>query len=292
VVGNVVVLSNDVVFYQLFYQKNAHMEVLKKIIENTTNTPVFSLSHGKLKNTVLNTEQKKVVKDLKLIANQNKENEFIAIIEMQNQYSKVLISRMDYYLADEFGMQLKKGEEYKILKPVKGILILMSSTQDLPKKNILLLSNELKHIEGNKKTIIEHLIKENITLYILQPKFTTENKFLSKFFDVLKQNTEEDLEVIKETFVQGEKDMYNLCDDIIEINKNKEIMYEANRNEIEKKFYNMEKKIEREEGKIEGKIEGKMEMAKEMLLGKIDIKLISKISKLSIEEIEKIKKEL
>jgi len=35
-----------------------------------------------------------------------------------------------------------------------------------------------------------------------------------------------------------------------------------------------------------------MEMAKEMLLEKIDIKLISKISKLSIEEIEKIKKEL
>ncbi|MBN2695234.1 Rpn family recombination-promoting nuclease/putative transposase, partial [bacterium] len=45
-------------------------------------------------------------------------------------------------------------------------------------------------------------------------------------------------------------------------------------------------------GKEEGKIEGKIEIIKEMLLDEMPLEKISKITKLSIEEIENLKKEM
>ncbi len=49
---------------------------------------------------------------------------------------------------------------------------------------------------------------------------------------------------------------------------------------------------EKEEGEKKGKLEGKLEAAKEMLKDNLDIEIIIKYSGLTIEEIEKIKKEM
>ena len=46
------------------------------------------------------------------------------------------------------------------------------------------------------------------------------------------------------------------------------------------------------EGKIEGKAEGKIEIAKSSLLENIDINTISRITGLSVTEIEKLKAEI
>ncbi len=56
------------------------------------------------------------------------------------------------------------------------------------------------------------------------------------------------------------------------------------------RIQNTEKSYAREEGKEEGRKEEKIEIAKKLLLENIDIEKISKITELSIEEIEKLKK--
>ena len=233
---------------------------------------------------------KETIVDVKCIT----KNGTVVIIEVQLSGNSRFPERILYYWSTNYSKLLKKGEEYEDLTPVISINLL---NFNLNKNDKNVHSCYMIYDTKNKRLLTDYLQIHIIEL----KKFNFKNNNLSK-----------DLNYWLGFFTTNNMEEY-----MSEIVKEKPIMEEAHKrynnfirsrlmmSEYEKKeIYQYDKQItlkeERQEGIKEGIKKGKLEgikegeknkaisMAKSMKAKNMDINLISEITGLTIEEINKL----
>ena len=234
-----------------------------------------------------NYKDKETIVDVKCIT----KNGTVVIIEVQLSGNSRFPERILYYWATNYSKLLKKGEQYDELTPIISINLL---NFNLNKKSNNVHSCYMIYDTKNARLLTDHL-----QIHMIELK-----KF--KFKD---NNLPKDLNCWLGFFTTKNMEEY-----MSEIVKEKPIMEEAHKrynnfirsrlmmSEYEKKeLYQYEKKIaladERRIGRREGKLEGikegrhaeQISMAIAMKNKNMDIKLISEITGLSIEEICKLR---
>ena len=237
-----------------------------------------------------NYKDKETIVDVKCIT----KNGTVVIIEVQLSGNSRFPERILYYWASNYSKLLKKGEEYEDLTPVISINLL---NFNLNKNDENVHSCYMIYDTKNTRLLTDHL-----QIHIIELK-----KFKFKDNDLKK-----DLNYWLGFFTTKNMEEY-----MSEIVKEKPIMEEAHKrynnfirsrlmmSEYEKKeIYQYDKQITLEEkrregikegikkGKLEGIKEGEknkaISMAKSMKAKNMDINLISEITGLTIEEINKL----
>jgi len=204
-------------------------------------------------------------------------------IEIQSFGNDIFINRSLYYWSKLYSAQLNEAEVFKKLKPVICINILDFELFD----SVASYFNSflLKELKTNE-ILTDHLSLNFIEL----PKLIEINKNneLDKLSYFLKKEGTEDS--MLETLIKDDsilKKAHNQYERFTSDDKMREL-YESHQMYVKDKNTLIE--IAREEGELKGalkgKIEGKIEDARLMKQEKIDIKIISKITGLSIKEIE------
>lgn len=238
----------------------------------------------------LKTEQDPLTKDGKLSILDVKasvDDKTFVNIELQVSRQNYIVERSMFYISRIFSEQAVRGHDYDELKPVIGINLLDFKLFDE-------LSNWHNTANFTVKGI-EKPITDCLTMHFLElPKL--------KFSDVKKAKR---LEAWGAYFsgVSDEKELEVLC--MNEPLLKEVLSYEqafTNNDEMYRKYQQREDAIREETTKIRlgekrgekrgiiiGRKEGKKEqaeaMAKKMLVDKVDLKIIAKYTKLSIEEI-------
>ena len=223
-------------------------------------------------------KDKETIVDVKCIT----KNGTIVIIEVQLSGNSRFPERILYYWAANYSKLLKKGEEYEDLTPVISVNLL---NFNLNKKSGNVHSCYMIYDTKNKNLLTDHL-----QIHIIELK-----KFKFKDNDLKK-----DLNYWLGFFTTKNMEAY-----MSEIVKEKPIMEEAHKrynnfirsrlmmSEYEKKeLYQYDKQIrlkeERQEGIKEGRKENSYSIARSMKKDGVDVNLISKYTRLSVEEVEKL----
>ena len=219
-----------------------------------------------------NYKDKETIVDVKCIT----KNGTVVIIEVQLAGNSRFPERILYYWALNYSKLLKKGEKYDALTPVISINLL---NFNLNKNNGNIHSCYMIYDTRNKKLLTDHL-----QIHIIELKKFKKNilaKDLNCWLDFFTNKNLEDKmsEIVKEKPIMEEaQKRYN------NFIKSRLMMSEYEKKEV----YLYEKQIMLEEERKEGKLEEKEEIAKTMKSKNMDIKLISEITGLSIEEILKL----
>ena len=225
-----------------------------------------------------NYSDKETIVDVKCIT----KNGTVVIIEVQLSGNSRFPERILYYWAANYSKLLKKGEEYEDLTPVISVNLL---NFNLNKKSGNVHSCYMIYDTKNKNLLTDHL-----QIHIIELK-----KFKFKDNDLKK-----DLNYWLGFFTTNNMEEY-----MSEIVKEKPIMEEAHKrynnfirsrlmmSEYEKKeIYQYDKQItlkeERQEGIKEGRKENSYSIARSMKKDGVDVNLISKYTRLSVEEVEKL----
>lgn len=210
------------------------------------------------------------------------ENGRIYNVEVQSTGNETFVNRSLFYWAELYSGQLKETEVYENLKSVICINILEFNIFD----NTNFFNSFLLKEKTSNQILTDHLIINFIELKKLD-KINNKNE-LQEFLYFLKYEGKENKmldTLIKEngTIGKAHKEYEKFTsDEKLRDLYNSRLKYERDKNSL---LYEAEKKG-KIEGKIDGKIEGKIEDAKMMKENGIDIKLISKITGLKINEIE------
>ena len=223
---------------------------------------------------------KESIVDVKCITEDNQ----TVIIEIQLQGNQYFIRRSLYYWANSYSSLLNKSENYTKLSPVISINVLdFILFNDIKDFHSCYLLKEIKH----NKILTDHCMLH----YIELPKFNLNNdkEKLSSWIKFFKGENMSNLIKENNIFEEVEKRCQSFIDSDPLINAYR-------KKEWNKYFYKDMMNVEREEGIKEGKLEGIKEgeknkaisMAKSMKAKNMDINLISEITGLNIEEINKL----
>ena len=229
-----------------------------------------------------NNEDKETIVDVKCITHSGT----VVIIEIQLQGNSRFPERILYYWASNYSKLLKQGEKYDALTPVISINLLNFNLDD----NDSIHSCYMIYDTNNKRLLTDHL-----QIHIIE---------LKKF----KYNTlEYDLNCWLKFFTMKDKDNKEVI--MSELVKEKPIMEEVQRrynnfikdrlmmNEYDKRqaylygnqiMLEEERRLGKEEGIKEGKEQEKYSLARNMKNKNMDLNLISELTGLSIEKIEKL----
>ena len=220
------------------------------------------------------------------------------IIEIQLKQHKNETERILYYWADAYSRQIKRGDRFGKLQKTISIAI---------------LDHELEELRGMEEIGVKWQIRDEITgkriltdrleLIIIElPKArrmykTNPNNTICQWMLFLDNpNKKEVVQIMKEN-----KDINKAIDELEQVSGNEKLRRIA---ELKEKYIRDEQaSIEyaqdkgyrqgKEEGKIEGKAEGKAEekteIVKNMLKENVEKTLISRVTGLSLEEIEQLK---
>ena len=244
------------------------------VILNPSPTAGFSLNLTKY------LDGKESIVDVKCITEDNQ----TVIIEIQLQGNQYFIRRSLYYWANSYSSLLNKSENYTKLSPVISINVLdFILFNDIKDFHSCYLLKEIKH----NKILTDHCMLH----YIELPKFNLNNdkEKLSSWIKFFKGENMSNLIKENNIFEEVEKRCQSFIDSDPLINAYR-------KKEWNEYFYKDMMNVEREEGIKEGIEKGKLEgirdekysMAKSMKTKNMDINLISEITGLTIDEIEKL----
>ena len=223
---------------------------------------------------------KESIVDVKCITEDNQ----TVIIEIQLQGNQYFIRRSLYYWANSYSSLLNKSENYTKLSPVISINVLdFILFNDIKDFHSCYLLKEIKH----NKILTDHCMLH----YIELPKFNLNNdkEKLSSWIKFFKGENMSNLIKENNIFEEVEKRCQSFIDSDPLINAYR-------KKECNEYFYKDMMNVEREEGIKEGIEKGKLEgirdekcsMAKSMKTKHLDINLISEITGLTIDEINKL----
>ena len=209
---------------------------------------------------------KESIVDVKCITEDNE----IVIIEIQLQGNQYFIGRSLYYWANSYSSLLNKSENYTKLAPVIGINVLdFILFNDIKDFHSCYLLKEIKH----NKILTDHCMLH----YIELPKFNLNDfKNKEKIITWIKFFKGENMSnLIKENNIFEEVE--KRCQSFIESDP---LINAYRKKEWEDYFHKGELLTEREEEK--------KSIAKNMKSKNMDVSLISEITGLSIEEVERL----
>ena len=272
-------LTNDLIFKHIFSKK----EIIKDFFNSYLNYIKSPLSITTVKVTKQKYMQNSNIKlhdyylDIVLILS----NEEIVNIEMYNNFGETECKKSLVYASHIYSHQLRKNEPYKNIKKVTSFNI-MNGDFNLSNKDII-NKYELINVINHEKILNESIELLLIRLDILDkiPYSIIEERFIRWCRLMRAKSKEEAMKIAK-----GDE----MMEKTIEYVENF-----VNDPEIISLFHDDAWKIESAElrgkecGKAEGKAEGILETAKNMLKEKCNPALISKVTNLSISEINKLK---
>jgi len=272
-------IKNDIAFRKIFGNENK-----KEILISFLNAVLKLENQNKIKTiTLLNPFQFPKIKGLKVTVIDVKatdENGNIFIVEMQLTDKKGLDKRIQYYGAKGYSSQIDSGDEYLKLKPMIFIGILDFDYFDSPNyiSRHLIMDTET----GERK------LKDLEFNFIELPKFTKELEDLDNLIDkwIYFIKNSENLAVIPENTT--DTGLLSAYKDAEKHNWTKEELEEYEYAQIREQD---------EKGTLELAVEkavdnNTIEIAKEMIKENFSNVQISKMTKLSIEIVEKLINEM
>ena len=226
-----------------------------------------------------NRNLKETIVDVKCIT----QNGSVVIIEIQLQGNSRFPERILYYWAANYSKLLKHGERYDELTPVISINLLNFNLDKT--KNIH--SCYMLYEMNNKKLLTDHL-----QIHIIELKKFKKN-ILSKDLNCwLKIFTSKNLEASMSEIVKEKPIMEEVQKKYNNFVKSKLMMMEYEKKEAylygNQIMLDEERRLGKEEGIKEGIEKEKYSLAKNMKKENIDVNIISKVTGLSMEEINKL----
>ena len=276
-------LNNDVIFKNVFNTK----ERLKRLLESILLVEIYDI---KERNTELDRgskKTKKLVLDLVLETNEGTIN-----VEVNNNSGTYITKRNLLYFFRLIGMCLKEAEDYKDIEMHTQINLTWGLQKyydyDISKRDKI----ELSISDGKTNKIrykdVFKIIDVNMDYYsrMCYNKDMKEEDRLLKF---LSSNNREELKVNSE----GDAFMEEIKEEVERLNISEKTLDELYVEGEERRVRNTERKLGREEGIIQGINQGQKEKSiekeKNMLSEKLNVKMISKVTGLTIQEIKEIK---
>ena len=268
---------NDYIFKKIF-SKKGNESILKDFLISVLNIPIQKVETRAEVSLERQLEENKLGR-LDILAKLD-DNTIVNIeVQILNKYN--FIDRTMYYWSGNYYNELRAGEDYKEVKKVIAINILdYEIFEEGPYHEIARIRRDFK----NK------ILTDKMELHFIQiPKFLKENRGtktkLEQWMQFISQKDEKEVELAmkeNEEIKKANEEYEYLTGDEAE-RRLAFLREEAIRDE------KTMLKGSREEGIEIGKKENKIEIAKNMLEEGMDIKTISRLTKLTIEEIEKIK---
>lgn len=281
-------VTNDYIFKKIFAKKG-NESILKDLLHSILQIKIKSLEVMADTNLERELESNKLgILDIKARI----DNETIVNIEIQiiNRYN--MIERTLFYWSGLYYNVLQKGEDYKEIKKVIAINILdYNEFEEGPYHEIAKLRREYLY----------KILTDKIEIHFIQiPKFKKQRKDMKTKLDMW-------MDFISQI---DEKEVKNAMSKNKEIKKAQEEYEYLTGDEAERRIAFLREKAIRDENSIfdagkdigfkdgiekgikQGKEKEQKEIVKSMLKEKIPIETIMKITKLSKEKIEKIKKEI
>ena len=226
-----------------------------------------------------NKNLKETIVDVKCIT----QNGSVVIIEIQLQGNSRFPERILYYWAANYSKLLKHGERYDELTPVISINLLNFNLDKT--KNIH--SCYMLYEMNNKKLLTDHL-----QIHIIELKKFKKNELSKDLNYWLKIFTSKNLEASMSEIVKEKPIMEEVQKKYNNFVKSRLMMMEYEKKEAylygNQIMLDEERRLGKEEGIKEGIKEEKISLAKNMRNKNMDINLISELTGLSIEEIEKL----
>ena len=214
-------------------------------------------------------------------------------VEIQNSENSFIIKRSHFYASRMYGKQLNAGIDYGDLKKV--IVIFITNFDVFPK--LKEYHTRWLMTEQNNK---EESLEEMELHFIEMPKFLStkydKKRKIDQWLLFLKYSHEE---MIKEIMEENEN-LKEAKEELDKLQADKHMQYLAwlrekqilDSNSMRSDGIRVGREQGRAEGKIEGKIEKQKEIVKKMLKENFEVSVISKITGLSKQEIERIQIEL
>ncbi|MDO7021137.1 Rpn family recombination-promoting nuclease/putative transposase [Brachyspira innocens] len=278
---------NDYFIRYLFTDKGSSESILLDFINSimlNANMKIFrSVEILTPFNLKKNKNLKETIVDVKCIT----QNGSVVIIEIQLQDNSRFPERILYYWAANYSKLLKHGERYDELTPVISINLLNFNLD----KNKNIHSCYMLYEMNNKKLLTDHL-----QIHIIELKKFKKNILAKDLNCWLKMFTSKNLEASMSEIVKEKPIMEEVQKKYNNFVKSKLMMMEYEKKEAylygNQIMLDEERRLGIEEGIKKGKEEGIKEnqilTAKNMKKENIDINIISKITGLSIQEIEKL----
>ena len=268
---------NDYIFKKIF-SKKGNESILKDFLISVLDIPIQKVETRAEVSLERQIEENKLGR-LDILA--KLDDSTIVNIEVQilNKYN--FIDRTMYYWSGNYYNELRAGEDYKEVKKVIAINILdYEIFEEGPYHEIARIRRDFK----NK------ILTDKMELHFIQiPKFLKENRGtktkLEQWMQFISQKDEKEVELAmkeNEEIKKANEEYEYLTGDEAE-RRLALLREEAIRDE------KTMLRGSREEGKKEGEKLKQIEIAKNMLNEGMEIKTISRLTKLTIEEIEKIK---
>ncbi len=271
----------DVVFHSLFRVGN----------ENITKAIISAVTKEKINKIDLNNdrhilgkypEEKLGILDLRAIL----DNGTICNIEVQLADNKDTAERFLYYWSRIYSSQLIKGDDYAKINKVIGIIIIDYEFEKTKEIENLSTKWKIKEVSTGKEIELTDVFE----LYIIEiPKAKrilekdASNKLAQWMLFLNNPNEKEVSKIMNEN-----KEIKEAMNELEEMSKDEELRRVA---ELREKAIRDEKNGLRH-ARAEGIKEGKIATAKELLKMNMKLEDIIKVTKLTKEEVEKIKKEI
>ena len=276
-------------FMRYMFAKEGHERILLNLI-NAVRTDYNQEPFEEVK--VLNTfNLKETINDKQSIVDVRavtKSGETV-LVEIQRIGNQSFVYRSLYYWAKCYVSNLRNNEKYNDLKQVIVINILdFNLLKDIDKEHSCYV---IKELETN------HILTNHFEMHFLElQKYLSSNSNLKEeldawfYFLTIKEKIEK-MEEIMDILVKKNPIMKEVYDEYNKFADTKDLF--ENYAEYEKNYFDIlalsEERIRgREEGREEGIKETQISMARNMKNKNMDIKLISELTGLSIEEIEKL----
>ena len=281
-------LTVDYAFKRVF-GKNGNESILKDLLESILNIEIKSI-------TIQNPEIPKNMKDGKigvLDVRAELNGDEITEVEMQVQDQHNIDKRSPTYLTKIYSDQLKEGEQYIEIKKVVVINILNFNYY---KRNSYHSVARMMFEESkeNEKVDLGYVVEDKYATKDLEMHFIELPKFRKKDPD-MSNKLEQWL-----CLICNEEDKIKMAESKNEeIEKAKKELEKLAMNPEDRELYELRLKAIRDEmnirysgyidGMAEGKAEEKTQIARKLLKENVNIEFISKVTGLSLEEIEKLK---
>lgn len=280
-------LTNDYVFKRIF-AKEGNEEILKDLLESILEIQIQKLE---VKNPELPKDlldKKAGILDIKVEINENQ----ICDVELQVANQNNIDHRSTFYLGKLLSEQLNKKEEYTKLK--KTIVINLLNFNYYKRNSYHHIAHmkfektkEEKYVDlGYKKE--DEIATEDIEMHFIElPKFIKKNPDTKTRLEQwlwLLIGEGEKVEMAKEENEKVKKAL-EILDEMSMDEKEWEMHQSRLMAELD---YNSGMAEARREGIEEGEKQGKLKIAKEMLKEKMPMELITKITKLTEEEIKQL----
>ena len=277
-------LTNDYIFKRLF-SKKGNEDILKDLLEGILEIPIKEVEvMQEVELERVDIKDKLGVLDIKAIINEN----ITVNIEMQVANEKNMIERTLYYWAGLYYTGLKRGRDYKLNNKVITINILMYNI--FKKENYHTIAT-IRDNENKEK------ITDKLEIHFIElPKFLKSkengNRKLRQWLEFICNKRKGEIEMAvkeNEKIAKASQEWEYLRGD--EAVKRMAFLKEKWERDWNSGMHSAEE-AGIEKGMKKGKREEKKEIAIKMIHEKIDEEIISKVTNLSLDEIEKLKEEI